>query len=621
MVFLPSSDQPPQTSLGMLGGQLGYRFGNPLWFRVWCPIAILAILASLSAASASAIDEDSATSSTILQPTVAIGDTLTVIQRPLLNLPALITPGDTLKISCVADPATTGWTAALLHDSLVIPLEIVSSNYDPTTLWWTLSALIPSLPLFELFDLRVDADGGLTDTTQHAVRVIDHFKSDFYFMHITDTHLPDHDYHDQGGSVTDSTEIVDLREVILDINLINPEFVLLTGDVVNEGELEDYLDWRSYTRAQQLLTECEVPIFLIAGNHDIGGWDSTPPSDGTARRNWWRFFGWPHLNNPPPGAPEFTQNYSFDYGSLHFTALESYINYDNWRSWIYGGESFTAGQLAWLNADLDRAASSAVRILFYHYDFSSQLDLSDLGVDMALWGHIHSDSGNITNYPFDISTDNVCGGDRSYRLIRVSGSTLHPRPTLTAGSSGDILRIEFAGANDGTQDLQEAILTNNHSESFEHGLVKFLMPTDGTYHANTGTILQVDQSGEVAVVYLGVDIQPHTTLPLTVWLEPTSLVQSDTPTEPTLEPNYPNPFNPLTVLTFTLPQPSHVKLTIYDLLGREVAVVVNGQRPAGRHEAQWDGRDRLGRFLPSGVYVVHLVTGGKKFARKIVLMR
>ena len=78
-------------------------------------------------------------------------------------------------------------------------------------------------------------------------------------------------------------------------------------------------------------------------------------SDGTARRDWWRFFGWPRLDDPPAGAPWRTQNYSFDYGPVHFVGMESYNNYDRWREEIYGSDSFTSGQLDWLAQDLAAA--------------------------------------------------------------------------------------------------------------------------------------------------------------------------------------------------------------------------------------------------------------------------
>jgi len=115
--------------------------------------------------------------------------------------------------------------------------------------------------------------------------------------------------------------------------------VLLTGDMINEGELEDFENRRVYTKAQKLLEELEVPLYLTSGNHDIGGWSSTPPSQGTARRDWWRFFGWGWLLDPPAADPYYTQNYSFDYGPIHYIGMEAYLNYDNYLYYIYGDEN------------------------------------------------------------------------------------------------------------------------------------------------------------------------------------------------------------------------------------------------------------------------------------------
>jgi hypothetical protein len=443
------------------------------------------------------------------------GDTLTVIQRPLLNIPALVRPGDTLNINCDADPTATGWSARLEHELSQVPLTILSSSYDATTLWWTIKAEIPPVPLYELYDLIVTADGGIADTTWQAVKVIPEFRDDHYFIHITDTHLPTHLFYYESGADTDTSEINDLRAVVDDINIINPEFVLLTGDLVNEGELEDYLNRRYYTRAQKLLTEFEVPVFLTSGNHDIGGWDSTPPPDGTARRDWWRFFGWRRLDDPPPGAPWYTQNYSFDYGPVHYVGLEAYDNYDQWRLGIYGNASFTSGQMDWLDDDLAEASGSISQVLFYHYDFSDQIDLNSLNVEMTLWGHIHYDQGSITTTPYDLATDNVCDGDRAYRLIRVQNGVLHPTETISAGSSGNNLTVQYSPANDGTHTSVTASIDNNQDERFEYSLLRFLMPS-GSVSVTGGSLIQVDDSDIPVVCYVAVDIPANSNQSVTV---------------------------------------------------------------------------------------------------------
>jgi len=554
---------------------------------------------------------------------IPIGDTLTVIMRPLVNIPAIVRPGDTLSISCEADPATSGWSAELWHGLLQIPLEMLSSSYDPSTLWWTLSARVPAVSLYELYDLWVTADGGIVDCTRSSVNVIPEYKNSYYFIFVADTHLPTHMYNYESGAGDDTSEEEDFDEVIADIGVINPEFVLIAGDLINEGEMEDYLSWRVFTRSQAQLVECQVPVFLTSGNHDIGGWDSTPPSDGTARRDWWRFFGWNRLDDPPAGAPRYTQNYSFDYGPVHYIGLETYINYDGWRSETYGGESFTSGQLQWLSDDLAAAEGSAAQVLFYHRDFANQINLGSLGVEMALWGHIHNDQGSISNPPYDLATNNVCDGERSYRLVRVTGGTLQPRPTLSAGSSGSRLAVSFTPANDGTHSEVTAEITNNHNEQFEHGRLRFVMPKGGALEATGGTIQQIDDSDSVQVCYVDVDIQPSSSQSVTVTLGQSD-VSSETgyaPLQLRLGQNHPNPFNPSTVLSYALPEAGRMELVVYDVRGRRVAVLVNGLMPAGEHRVEWGGLDDSGRPVASGVYLARLAVGAKIKTRKIVLAR
>ena len=548
--------------------------------------------------------------------TYTLGDTLTVIQRPLLNIPAIVRPGDPLPISCDADPATTGWSASLIRDTLEVPLTIDAASYDPATLWWTLSVTTPAVPVFDLYDLRVTADG-LEDTTRDAVKVITEFRTDFEIVHLSDTHLPTYLYHYQDGADTDSTTSENLREITRDINLINPEFVFLTGDLVNEGELEDYLDKRYYSRAQMHLNEFDVPVYLTAGNHDIGGWNDTPPPAGTARRDWWRFFGWRRLDDPPPGAPEYTQNYSFDYGDIHFTALESYDNYDSWRDYIYGPESFTGGQVDWLEADLAAAAASLRRVLCHHYDFAHELNLASLGVDLSLSGHIHRDEEDSV-YPLDVVTDNAGGINRPFRLVRFDGADIDPRPTLSAQDAGR-LRVTYTPANDGTHDVVSAQFVNGHPEAFHHALLRIAMPAADSYLVAGGTLTQVDATSEPVICYVEVDLPAQSNVTVTVEVDDSANgIPAALPRRLSVEPN---PFNPRTRITFVLDTPQMCRLTVFDLRGRTLTVLVDGLQAAGRHESSWDGTDARGDTLASGTYLLGLRAGAYTETRKIMLVR
>jgi len=554
----------------------------------------------------------------------ALGDTLTVIQRPLLNIPTIVQSGSSFTINCQADQTTTSWTATLQHGLSEVFLTIVSSTYNAATTWWDINVQVPDVDLYELYNLRVTASGGLDDTARHAVQVIESEHQDFYFLHITDTHLPTHLFYDNSASLTDTSEVVDLRSIVQDAELINPAFVLHTGDLINEGELEDFQQRRYYSRSQQILGEFSVPVYLIAGNHDIGGWNDTPPTDGTARRDWWRFYGWNILNDPPAGAPLHTQNYSFDYAGVHFTALEAYDNYDMWRSSTYGAESFTSAQVSWLNNDLAASSGSLAQILFYHFDFSDQLNLSALGVDMSLWGHIHRDEGNLNNPPFNLATDQVCDGGRHYRLVRVNNGVIDPRPTLSAGSAGQNLRVDYSPSNYGAADHVTATITNSHAENFQHGRVIFNMPTSSaglTPVVEGGTLVQIDNTGESSRWYVDVDIAAAGTTTVTAFFE----AQSGVPEFPTMglvvHPGYPNPFNPSTVLSYSLPDTGHVRVAIIDLHGREIALLVDEVQGSGKQSIVWHGLDSAGQAVSSGTYIVHVRSGGKVRTTKITLAK
>ena len=179
-------------------------------------------------------------------------DTLTVIMRPIISIPTMLTPGDAMTIDAMAPETTTGWSAMLRRGSTEIPLSVTGADYDTDRLRWFITATVPGSAAPELYDLVVTASDSIEDVARHAVSVKPEDPDDFYFIHITDTHMPTHAFYYQEGASQDTTEMDDMRAVINDINLINPAFVLLTGDVVNEGELEDYLNWRSFTRVKRL---------------------------------------------------------------------------------------------------------------------------------------------------------------------------------------------------------------------------------------------------------------------------------------------------------------------------------------------------------------------------------
>ena len=83
----------------------------------------------------------------------------------------------------------------------------------------------------------------------------------------------------------------------------------------------------------------------------------------------------------------------------------------------------------------------------------------------------------------------------------------------------------------------------------------------------------------------------------------------------------PNPFSGATQLAYTLPERGRVRLAVYDLAGREVALLTAGMREPGINRETWDGRGSRGAELPAGVYFARLEFAGAVETAKIVLAR
>ncbi|MGQ0722511.1 MAG: T9SS type A sorting domain-containing protein [Candidatus Eiseniibacteriota bacterium] len=88
-----------------------------------------------------------------------------------------------------------------------------------------------------------------------------------------------------------------------------------------------------------------------------------------------------------------------------------------------------------------------------------------------------------------------------------------------------------------------------------------------------------------------------------------------------MHPSFPNPFRNSTTLTFSVERPSHVRLSIYDVGGRRMAVLLDENRPAGRYAEQWDGRDQDGRFVATGVYFSRLEIGSWSDSKRMLRIR
>ncbi|MDE3059336.1 MAG: T9SS type A sorting domain-containing protein, partial [Bacteroidota bacterium] len=127
---------------------------------------------------------------------------------------------------------------------------------------------------------------------------------------------------------------------------------------------------------------------------------------------------------------------------------------------------------------------------------------------------------------------------------------------------------------------------------------------DATNHSATSNIIYVSITGGFAKFAENDESQR------------TLLTRETLNNEFSFSQNYPNPFNPTTEIHFTLPMESHVQLVVYDMLGREVAQLVNEQMEAGYHSIQWNAGN-----MSSGIYIYKLSADNLVEVKRMVVTK
>ena len=104
-------------------------------------------------------------------------------------------------------------------------------------------------------------------------------------------------------------------------------------------------------------------------------------------------------------------------------------------------------------------------------------------------------------------------------------------------------------------------------------------------------------------------------------LSKTKEIINNIPIDYSLSQNYPNPFNPTTRLEFSLPKRSQVMFVIYNILGQEVATLINKELDYGYHKVRWNGTDFYGKQVSSGVYFAKIITSDFTRSKKMLLLK
>lgn len=151
---------------------------------------------------------------------------------------------------------------------------------------------------------------------------------------------------------------------------------------------------------------------------------------------------------------------------------------------------------------------------------------------------------------------------------------------------------------------------------------------DGSYSQVNDELIETDPTGEYS--YLDEDIVSglryyykleDIDLSGVKRLHGPVLAELTVPREFVLHQNFPNPFNPETTIRFQIPKDTHVTLSIINVLGQEVRKLVNQEKTAGFHSVIWDGRDRKGNLVTSGVYYFRIVAEEYSDLKKMIFMK
>ena len=109
------------------------------------------------------------------------------------------------------------------------------------------------------------------------------------------------------------------------------------------------------------------------------------------------------------------------------------------------------------------------------------------------------------------------------------------------------------------------------------------------------------------------------------WYGPLSVTVTQAPSAApeqfVLYENYPNPFNPSTTIQYDVAEASVVTLEIFDITGKLIKTLVNGEKAAGSYSVVWDATDSAGRIVPNGAYVYRLRAGSLQFVNKLMVLK
>lgn len=213
---------------------------------------------------------------------------------------------------------------------------------------------------------------------------------------------------------------------------------------------------------------------------------------------------------------------------------------------------------------------------------------------------------------------NVSGSLGGIPGARIGNSVLHPFAQLSTGTNNFVDMLPANVTVTAGQDYHLVVSVANAQD------IILVRADDGSAPTNRSSLfngtswvnVQDPASGQLPVRNLRIRVVVTSVSGLVSAEQVGSL-----PEQYELSQNFPNPFNPSTTIRYSIPKTSRVKLTIFDVMGRELSTLVNDEHTPGTYQAIWDGKTAAGIPVASGVYFYRLEGEDFRMAQKMVLMK
>ena len=188
----------------------------------------------------------------------------------------------------------------------------------------------------------------------------------------------------------------------------------------------------------------------------------------------------------------------------------------------------------------------------------------------------------------------------------------------------DLLKNELENTATYSIDFVRGLLDSVHVENQEspHGPISSVYSLIIDQNANKIYVYNLYDFDNVTVLVIAEELKKTSQNKTLASLFTTSIEEEKiNPEKFGLYNNYPNPFNPVTNIRFSLPATTMVKLNIYNITGQLVKTLVHSRKPAGEHFISWDGTNELGNKIPSGLYFYSLLSNDFNETKQMLLLK